>query len=79
MFWSPLLHWGKHCSCVHACVRLVLQSEEGGPLSGPEPTSLAMAHEQDGYVMVDLTDIVRPLSWMFCYVPIQVCHDIQDD
>jgi len=61
----PLLHWGKHCSCVHVCVRLVLQSEEGGPLSGQEPTSLAMAHEQDGYVMVDLTDIVRPLSWMF--------------
>jgi len=72
------MYWGN-TAAVYMYVRLVLQSEEGSPLSGQEPTSLALAHEQDGYVMVDLTDIVRPLSWMFCYVPIHVCHDIQDD
>ena len=43
------------------------QNEEGSPQSDQELASMAVAREQDGYIMVDMADIVSLLKWLLFY------------
>lgn len=45
----------------------LFQNEEESPRSDQELASMAVAREQDGYVMVDMAEIVRLPKWLLLY------------